>query len=133
VASVPERAERPTYYHELTQDLYTATSTTFIGQLYDLAGLDNVADAADASGEFGGYPQVSAELLVSSDPDFVFLADTECCAQSAETLAQRPGFDDLTAVQDGRVVELSDDVASRWGPRIVDLLRTIIEATVSFA
>jgi len=129
VASVPERAERPTYYHELDDTLYSVTSSTFIGQLYGLAGLDSVADAADPNGDFGGYPQLSAELLVSADPDFVFLADTECCGQSAETLAARPGFADLTAVREGHVVLLSDDIASRWGPRVVDLLRSIIEAT----
>lgn len=129
VAQVPERAERPTYYHELDNTLYSVTSATFIGQIYDLAGLDSVANAADPNGDLGGYPQLSAEFLVESDPDFVFLADTECCAETAETFAARPGFGDLAAVQNGRVVELSDDVASRWGPRIVDLLRTIVEAT----
>jgi iron complex transport system substrate-binding protein len=105
------------------------TSSTFIGQVYALAGLENVADAADPNGEFAGYPQLSPEFLVDADPDFIFLADTECCQQSAATLAERPGFDALTAVQEGRVVELSDDVASRWGPRLVDFLRSIIEAT----
>jgi iron complex transport system substrate-binding protein len=128
-ASVPDRAERPTYYHELDDTLYSVTSSTFIGQLYGLAGLDNVADAADPDGEFGGYPQLTAEFLVEADPDFIFLADTECCAQSAETVAARPGFGDLAAVQEGHVVLLSDDVASRWGPRIVDLLRAVIDAT----
>ena len=129
VASVPEREAAPTYYHELDDTLYTVTSSTFIGQVYALAGLDNVADAADPDGALGGYPQLSAEFLVEADPDFVFLADTECCQQSAATLAERPGFAGLTAVRAGRVVELSDDVASRWGPRLVDLLRTIIDAT----
>lgn len=129
VASVPDRDEAPTYFHELSDTLFSATSETFIGELYELAGLENVADAADADGEFGGYPQLSAEVLVAADPDFVFLADTECCGQDAATFAARPGFGDLTAVRDGRVVELSDDIASRWGPRVVDQLRTIVEAT----
>jgi iron complex transport system substrate-binding protein len=131
VASVPEREAAPTYYHELDNTLYTVTSSTFIGHVYSLAGLENVADAADPNGDFAGYPQLSAEYLVDADPDFIFLADTECCQQSAETVAARPGFAGLSAVQEGRVVELSDDVASRWGPRIVDLLRTIIEATAN--
>jgi iron complex transport system substrate-binding protein len=129
VADVPVRDEAPTYYHELDDTLYSVTSSTFIGQLYELAGLENVADEADPDGEFGGYPQLSAEFLVTADPDFIFLADTECCGQDASTLAERPGFAALGAVSGGRVVELSDDVASRWGPRVVDLLRTIVEAT----
>ena len=130
-ARVPERETAPTYYHELDDQLFTATSSTFIGAVYALAGLENVADAADPDGAAGGYPQLSAEYLLESDPDYVFLADTECCGQTAATFAARPGFGDLTAVAEGRVVELSDDVASRWGPRTVDLLETIIDATAS--
>jgi iron complex transport system substrate-binding protein len=129
VASVPDRDVAPTYYHELDDTLYSVTSSTFIGEIYALAGLESVADAADPNGDLGGYPQLSAEFLVDADPDFVFLADTECCAQNAQTLAARPGFADLRAISDGHVVELDDDVASRWGPRVVDLLRVIVNAT----
>jgi iron complex transport system substrate-binding protein len=127
VAEVPERAEPLTYYHELDSTLFSVTSDTFIGELYELAGLENVADAADAEGQSGGYPQLSSEYLVDADPDLVFLADTKCCAQTLETFGARPGFDQLTAVTEGRVVLLDDDVASRWGPRIVDFLRQIVE------
>jgi len=129
VAQVPERDEPLTYYHELDDTLYSVTSDTFIGEVYALAGLENVADAADPDGAAGGYPQLSAELLVEADPDLIFLADTKCCGQDAETVAARPGFADLTAVQAGNVIELDDDIASRWGPRIVDFLRAIVEAT----
>ncbi|MBW3612212.1 MAG: ABC transporter substrate-binding protein [Actinobacteria bacterium] len=131
VARVPERPEPLTYYHELDDTLYSVTSDTFIGQIYALAGLKSVADAADPTGEFGGYPQLSPELVVDADPDFIFLADTKCCGQSAETLAQRPGFETLSAVAEGRVVALDDDIASRWGPRVVDFLATVVEATAT--
>ena len=129
VARVPEFAEPPTYYHELDDTLFTVTSQTFIGELYALAGLENVADPADPDGALGGYPQLSPEFLVNADPDFIFLADTECCGQNADTVAARPGFAGLTAVRTGQVVELSDDVASRWGPRVVDFLEAVVDAT----
>jgi iron complex transport system substrate-binding protein len=128
VAEVPDRAAPLTYFHELDNTLYSVTSKTFIGELYGLAGLENVADAADPDGQLGGYPQVSAELLVDADPDLIFLADTKCCEQTAATFATRPGFESLHAVTAGQVVELDDDIASRWGPRIVDLLRAIVDA-----
>lgn len=128
---VPKRTPPLTYFHELDDTLYSVTSATFIGELYGLAGLENVADPADANGETGGYPQLSSEFLVNADPDLIFLADTKCCAQTLETFAARPGFADLTAVTEGRVVLLDDDVASRWGPRIVDLLRQIVETVQS--
>ena len=118
------KPQRPlTYYHELDKNLYTATSRTFIGQLYGLLGLENIADAADK--DHSGYPQLSAEYVIKADPDLIFLADTKCCGQSARTVAARDGWDRLTAVRTGAVVALDDDVASRWGPRVVDFLKTI--------
>ena len=129
VARVKPHTTPLTYYHELDDTLYTVTSQTFIGQIYALAGLENVADPADADGANGGYPQLSPEFLVDADPDLIFLADIKCCAQNASTLAQRPGFDAMTAVRSGAVVELDDDIASRWGPRVVDFLRSIVDAT----
>ena len=124
-AGRPER--HLTYYHELDKNLYTATSKTFIGQLYSLLGLENVADLADK--DKSGYPQLSAEYLVKADPDLIFLADTKCCGQSAKTVAARDGWDKITAVRSGGVVELDDDVASRWGPRVVDFLKIIAAKT----
>jgi iron complex transport system substrate-binding protein len=117
----PERAL--TYYHELDKNLFSVTSKTFIGQLYAQLGLENIADKADKEGS--GYPQLSAEYVVKADPDVIFLADTKCCAQSAKTVAARAGWGQVRAVKDGAVVGLDDDVASRWGPRVVDFLRTI--------
>ncbi len=74
---------------------------------------------------------MSAEYLLDADPDIIFLADTKCCGQTAATIADRPGWETLTAVSTGRIVELDDDVASRWGPRIVDFLRAIVDAVNS--
>ena len=127
-ASVWERDEPLSYYHELDDTLYTVTSSTFIGEVYALAGLVNAADAADPDGASWGYPQLSAEYLLDADPDLIFLADTRCCSQTAVTVAERPGWETLTAVTNGTVVELDDDVASRWGPRIVHLLRVIVDS-----
>lgn len=125
LASVPKRATHPTYYYELDQTLYTATSKTFVGSLFTLAGMSNVADPHD---DGSGYPQLSAETLVAANPDFIFLADSKCCAQTPETVAARPGYGTLTAVKDHRIVTLDDDIASRWGPRVTTLLASIVAA-----
>jgi iron complex transport system substrate-binding protein len=131
VAALPERQEPLSYFHELDDTLYSVTSSTFIGEIYALAGLVNVADAADPEGALGGYPQLSAEYLLDTDPDLVFLADTRCCGQTAATVAARPGWSELSAVREGRIVELDDDIASRWGPRMVDFLAAIVAAVSS--
>src|SRR4051812_14581306 len=115
-----------TYYYELDDTYYSVTSDTFIGAVLAELGLKNIAD--QAKGASSGYPQLSAEYIVQADPDLVLLADTKCCGQDAEKVAKRAGWSDLTAVHNGGVVELDDDVASRWGPRIADLLQQVGDA-----
>jgi len=128
VKTVTARSKPLTYFYELSPDLYSATSKTFIGSIFTLFGLQNVADAADADGKAFGYPQLSSEALVKANPDLIFLADSKCCQQSADTVKARPGFAGITAVGKGQVVALDDDIASRWGPRVVELAKTIADA-----
>ncbi|HET7928735.1 MAG TPA: ABC transporter substrate-binding protein [Actinomycetota bacterium] len=129
LVNAADPAPGTSFYYELDDTLYSVTSETFIGQLFEMLGLENIADEAGKGS--GGYPQLSAEYILASDPDLIFLADTRCCGQSLETLSRRPGWHELSAVTAGDVVPLSDDVASRWGPRIVDLLRRIAKAADS--
>lgn len=117
------RSAGKTVFHELSPDLYSATSATFAGRVYGLFGLKNIADAADSFGS--GYPQLAAEYVVSADPDVVVLADTVCCAQTAATVAARPGWSRMKAVRTGSIVRIDDSIASRWGPRIVDFVRAV--------
>ena len=124
-ASVGEAGADMTYYYELDDTYYSVTSDTFIGNLFSLLGLENIAD--EAKGASSGYPQLSAEYILAADPSMILLADTKCCGQNADTVARRPGWKDLSAVADGAVVELDDDVASRWGPRVIDLLQQVAD------
>ncbi|MEY4601549.1 MAG: hypothetical protein RLZZ201_1240 [Actinomycetota bacterium] len=117
-----------TYFYELDPTPYTVSSNTFIGGVMASLGLLNIADGAE---EGNDYPQLSAEIIVERDPDIIFLADTKCCAQSAETVAARDGWGELKAVSTGSIVALDDDIASRWGPRLVNLVRTIADAIIS--
>jgi len=113
-------------YHELDNTLFSVSSKSFVGEIYTVLGLTNIADAADKDGI--GYPQLSAEYLIAQNPDFVFLADTKCCGQNAKTVAARPGWAELRAVKLGNVIELDDDIASRWGPRTPQLFDAIATA-----
>ena len=115
-----------TVYHELTPDLYSATSKTFVGQVYTALGLKNIADAADSVGT--GYPQLSAEYIVSTSPDVIVLADTVCCGEKASSVAARPGWDRVSAVRTGSIVRIDDSIASRWGPRLVNFFRAMSSA-----
>lgn len=126
-AQVPARRVRPAVYWELDDTFYSADSSSFIGQLLNKAGLRNIAD--QAAGASSGYPQLSAEYVVQANPAVIFLADTLCCGQSPATLAARPGFSKVAAVVHHHVVGLNDDVASRWGPRVVHLFQEIVNTT----
>ncbi len=119
VSSVAPFSGELTYYHEVDNTLFTTTSKTFLGQLYELMGLVNIADPADEAGF--GWPQLSSEFIVDSDPDLIFLADGDL-GESAQTVSNRPGWSSMQAVAEGRIIVLDTDIASRWGPRVVDFL-----------
>jgi len=115
------------FFHELDPDLFSTGTKSFIGRIYQRLGLENVAEpAARRAGT--PYPQLSSEAVVAADPDLIVLADTECCDQSPAKVMRRPGWQRVTAVDDGAVVAIDDDVASRWGPRIPVFVAKVVEA-----
>jgi iron complex transport system substrate-binding protein len=123
LGSVDDVAEA-TYFYELDNTYFTLTSNTFIGSLMSELGLANIADGVE---EGNDYPQLNAEVIIEQNPTYIFLADT-AYGESAATVAARPGWESLDAVVNGRVVELDSDIASRWGPRVVDLVQAVADA-----
>jgi iron complex transport system substrate-binding protein len=123
IRSVPKSSRHLKIFHELSPDLYSATSATFIGSIYKLFGFRNIADGADPT--HSGYPKVSPEYVLQQDPDIVVLADTVCCGETPKSVAARPGWKNLAAVRKNRVVGVDDSIASRWGPRIVAFVRFV--------
>lgn len=122
IADAPDGAGM-SVYHELDDTYYSLTSDTFAGLVYEAFGMTNIADEAKGAGS--GYPQLSAEYIIESNPDLIVLADGVCCGQSLETVAERDGWDTIAAVRDGDVVVIDDAIASRWGPRIVDFIEDV--------
>jgi iron complex transport system substrate-binding protein len=109
------------FYHEVDATLYSATSASFLGQIYALLGLTNIADEAD---DGSGFPQLASEYIVAQDPDLIYLGDADF-GVTPESLAERPGWAEMTAVRNGAIVPLDAYLASNWGPRVVELLETI--------
>jgi len=126
VRSVGSHARGLTYYQELDNTLYTATSHTFIGALYRSLGMVNIADAAGAASSTN-YPQLSAEALIQASPDYVFLADGTCCGQTPTRFDARPGYSTIKAVRLHHVFDIPDSIASEWGPRVVTFLRMVAD------
>ena len=119
-----------TYYWELSSNpYYSVTSSTFIGQIVSLFGLKNIADAASKASD-GGYPELSQEYIVTARPAIIFLADNQPAdgGQSPAIVAKRPGWPAIPAVKDHEIIALNDDIASRWGPRLPQLVAQIAQA-----
>jgi len=97
---------------------YTAGKGTFITQLIDRAGGFNIASDLD------GYPQLSLEQVVAADPAFIILGDARY-GVTPESIAERPGWENLSAVKNGNVIPFNDDLVRRPGPRLVDALEEL--------
>jgi iron complex transport system substrate-binding protein len=110
-------------FHELDDTYYSVTSNTFIGKVYKDFGAVNIADAA-AGADNSGYPQLSAEYLLKSDPQVIFLADAQY-GVTADSVSKRAGWSQISAVKNKKIVELPADIPSRWGPRLVDFYQLI--------
>ena len=122
LTSVPKPTRPLSVYHELDQTYYSASSHAFIGQIYSLFGLRNIADKAARASV---YPQLSSEYIIGANPNLIVLADAACCGQSLKTVERRPGWSGIAAVKDGAVLPVNDSIASEWGPRIVLFVRSI--------
>src|SRR5215207_8827869 len=126
VAAVDEKiapiSSRPNVFYELDATdpakPYTAGKGTFITQLIDRAGGYNIAS------DLEGYPQLSLEQVVAADPAFIILGDARY-GVTPESIAQRPGWENLSAVKNGQILPFNDDLVSRPGPRLVDALEEL--------
>ena len=132
IAGIVSGIEAPTtpvtYYHELDDTYYSVTGNTFIGSIYELFGMRNIADETEGDTD---YPQLSAEFIVSQDPNVIFLADVNL-GVTAEAVAARPGWSGLSAVMSGNIVSIDDDIASRWGPRLVEFVQAVATGLTAY-
>ncbi len=131
LADVPATDEPLSVYHEVDSTFFSADSTTFIGEVYAAFGLQNIADRAE--GDHFGFPQLNAEAIISANPDLIFVPCGNFCTTTAAEVVGRPGWDAIAAVQNGNVIEADEDIASRWGPRIVDYYAAVAAAITQAA
>lgn len=116
--------ESPSVYYELDSTPYSVGPESFVGVLIDKAGGDNIVEAS-----LGDYPQLEPEYIVAADPQVIILADAPF-GETAEAVAARPGWGELEAVENERVIELTQeqvDILSRPGPRLAQAVRFLAE------
>jgi iron complex transport system substrate-binding protein len=118
-AAVRTVSTRPSVFYELDKTLYTVGHGSFMDSLITLAGGVNIAGKVA-----NPYPQLSAEKLLTADPQYIILGDAAYGVSAAQITA-RPGWSALAAVKMHHVYPFNDDLASRPGPRIVDGLERL--------
>ncbi len=106
---------RPRTYYELTPQLHSVGGRSFVGTMLSLAGAQNIAPADST------FPQLAAEAVLAADPEVIILAQVGA-KTTPTSVAQRPGWDAVSAVRDNRVYSIDSDAANRAGPRVVDAL-----------
>ena len=122
LAGLPESDPPVRVFHEIDDSFFTASSNSFIGQVYESMGFENIADPLD---DGSGFPLVDGESIIAADPSLIVFTDQ--VEYSADDIAARPGWETTTAVSSGNIVQVDADIASRWGPRIVEFMRVIAE------
>ena len=122
-AALEDVEEKPTVYYELdATDVakpYTPGPNTFYTSMIEMAGGENIG----AELEFE-WVQISLEQLLIEDPDLILLGDA-MWGITPESVAERAGWDSLTAVANGRVLPFDDNLIARIGPRQVDGLEAL--------
>jgi iron complex transport system substrate-binding protein len=102
------------------QPLIVVGRKTFLGELLELAGADNLGERAP-----GTYPTFSRESVLREDPGVILLL-TDAGADSSTLTKTFPEWSCLSAVRAGRVHSVNSDILSRPGPRAVDGLALLI-------
>jgi iron complex transport system substrate-binding protein len=130
VAAVEEAvagaAERPRTFYEVglfSGSIYTAGEDSFLAALIETAGGDPITGDATTTA-------IQLEDLVAADPELILLGDAAYDPTiTAESVAARQGWGGMTAVAEGRVLTMPEDVLiTRPGPRIVDGLEALARA-----
>ncbi len=107
-----------TFLEIYSEPLMTAGADTFIDDMITLAGGENIGASAGS-----GFPNFSAEVLVQEDPQ-VYIADSGSMSDPGD-IEKRAGFAALTAVKDGTVYVIDDNLIARPGPRLAEGLRQL--------
>jgi iron complex transport system substrate-binding protein len=117
-AKVGSLTPATTFLEIYSKPLMTAGAETFIDDMITIAGGTNIGAAAGS-----GFPTFSTEVLARDDPQ-VYIADSGSMSKPGD-ITKRAGFAELTAVKNGTVYVIDDNVIARPGPRLADGLKQL--------
>lgn len=124
-SAVATVTEKPTVFYEIDgtdpAKPWTTGPGTFMDTMITQAGGVNIGSVLSDP-----YAQISVEEIVAQDPNIIILGDT-LYGVTIESIAERAGWADLTAVKEGSIFAFDDNLASRPGPRLVDGLEELLK------
>ena len=123
IAAQSQATGRTVYFEvsPLQWGLWTAGSGTFMDELAAICGLEN------AFADVEGWAAISEEQVLERNPDYIVTITMYDGGEltPVEEIAQRPGWDALSAVQNGRILNADSNEISRPGPRLLQAAETI--------
>ena len=114
-------------YHELDEHYYSPSSSSFLGDIYNALGFENIADRADLAKT--GYPKLSAEYILGANPEVIITGGRN--KKSAQKISLRPGWTKIEAIKNGLVITVDPDISGRWGPRLIDFSEQVIQSLMA--
>ena len=111
------------YEIEYSSALWTAGEGSFIDEIITLGGGQNVAKDA-----VGAYAQYSVESLLEKDPQVYVTNTFNMAYQTYDDIKDRPGFDGLSAIKNGRIEILDGNILSRPSQRVIEALELMAKA-----
>jgi iron complex transport system substrate-binding protein len=122
--------ERPLVYYEVWYPpLMSAGGTSFINDVITKAGGQNIFE-----NETDQYPTVSSETIVQKNPTVILLPTDMANAGEApfygsvDQVKARPGWNTISAVQNGRIVVVDGGLFAEAGPRIGEQIAVTAKA-----
>ena len=117
--TLAENVSKPRVYVEY-YEYWTYGPGSFGDDLISLAGGTNIAHNASSE-----YPNVESEFVIAQDPEVIVYTTGVMSSTTAESIAARPGWDNISAVANDKIYSIDDNLMSRYGPRIVDALEQL--------
>ena len=118
-AAAPEQEKKPTVYFEvspLEYGLWAAGGGTFMNEVAELLGMENVF------ADLPAWAEISEEQVIERNPDYI-VTITMYFGEGPmpeEEIASRPGWENVSAVANGKILRMDNNELSRPTPRIVD-------------
>ncbi len=123
VSSISDEARKRVLYVVWDDPLMTAGPQSFIGELISIAKGKNIFEDVKQ-----GYPQISSELVVDRDPQVIIRPSSDVDMNNLDRIIDRKGWEGVSAIRDKQVRTIDGDQISRCGPRLLQVLPSLIDA-----